>query len=266
MRYGERTWVEMDEMRKGNVVVVCPLGSLEQHGHHLPLLTDTCLVTGVAEGVHEKLQDKMLLLPTLWLGASDHHLDFPGTVSVPNTVYTQMIMNVVRSLVRAGFRRIVLLNGHGGNVTPGVQAITELANSCDACDDVFMALSSYWTIAAPVMKPEMHGMETRQLSHACEYETSMMLHLHEHLVHMKKAKGSVPPINSPFFHTELLGRVNVAQRFHRRTDTGAMGRPEKATAEKGASLLKAIVEEVSRFIEDFATWKDCPVAKPSRAS
>ncbi|MCH8840098.1 MAG: creatininase family protein, partial [Planctomycetes bacterium] len=83
MRYGEKRWIDIDAMDKDRVVVVCPIGSLEQHGHHLPLLTDTNLVTEVAERVEKKLSDKVLLTPTLWLGASDHHLDFPGTVSVP---------------------------------------------------------------------------------------------------------------------------------------------------------------------------------------
>jgi hypothetical protein len=81
VRYGDKRWIDIDAMDKDRVVVVCPIGSLEQHGHHLPLLTDTYLVTEVAERVEKKLSDKVLLTPTLWLGASDHHLDFPGTVS-----------------------------------------------------------------------------------------------------------------------------------------------------------------------------------------
>ncbi|MEO2045830.1 MAG: creatininase family protein [Pirellulales bacterium] len=93
--------------------------SAEQHGHHLPLLTDTYLVTEVAERVEQTLLDKVLLTPTLWLGASDHHLDFPGTISVPNTFYVEMIKNMVRCFVKAGFRRVLLLNGHGGNIAPG---------------------------------------------------------------------------------------------------------------------------------------------------
>jgi creatinine amidohydrolase len=261
MYYGDCRWVEIQELDKGRVVVVCPLASLEQHGHHLPLLTDTYLVTAVAEGVHRKLRDRILLTPTLWLGASDHHLDFPGTVTVPNTLYTEMIKQMVRCFVRAGFTRVLLLNGHGGNVTPGLNAITELSNSCDACDAAHLALASYWTIAAPVMGAERHGMQSKQLSHACEYETSMMLQLHKDLVVMSHAKASPPVVSTPFYHSEQLGRLSVAGRFHRRTETGAMGRPDLATAEKGASLLAAIVDEVAACIEDFAAWPDRPVLK-----
>ncbi|MBI2194178.1 MAG: creatininase family protein [Planctomycetes bacterium] len=262
MRYGDCRWVDIAAVDKKKVVVVCPLASLEQHGHHLPLLTDTYLVTGVAEEVHKRLKDKILLTPALWLGASDHHLDFPGTVTVPNTLYTQMIQNMARCFVKAGFRRIFFLNGHGGNVVPGVNALTELANSCDSCDDTLMVLSSYWTIARPVLSPDKHGMATPQLSHACEYETSMMLHLQKKLVVMKCAKASPPAIDSPFYHMEHGGRVDVAGRFYRKTETGAMGHPELATPEKGESLLRAIVAEVCAFIEDFSTWRDLPVLKP----
>ena len=131
MRYGDCRWVDIDAMDKDGVVVVCPIAALEQHGHHLPLLTDTYLATEVAERVEQAVPDKVLLTPTLWVGASDHHLDFPGTVSLPNTLYVEVIKNVVRCFVRAGFRRILLLNGHGGNIAPGTVAITELANECD---------------------------------------------------------------------------------------------------------------------------------------
>lgn len=262
MQYGNLRWVDIDALDKDQVTVVCPLASLEQHGHHLPLLTDTYLVTGVAQAVEKNLPEQVLLLPALWLGASDHHLDFPGTVSVPNSLYTEMIKNVTRSFVKAGFRRILFLNGHGGNVVPGTQAITEMSCQDDASDAAFLALSSYWTVAQPVMSAEQHGMATPQLSHACEYETSMMLHLHKDLVVMSQAKGIEPVLESRFYSSERLGRVNVAGRFHRRTATGAMGKPEEATAEKGASLLAAIAEEVTDFVRDFLTWQRSDVLGP----
>ena len=94
MRYGNCRWVDIQATDKDQIVVVVPTGALEQHGRHLPLLTDTILVTEVAERVEKKLSDQVLLVPTLWLGASDHHLDFPGTLSLPNTVYPEMIKHV----------------------------------------------------------------------------------------------------------------------------------------------------------------------------
>ena len=163
MKYGDGCWVDIEQSDKNKVVVV-PLGSMEQHGHHSPLLTDTYLVTAVAERVEHELREETYFLPTLWLGASDHHLDLPGTTSVPNHVYTIVIKNIVRSISSAGFRRIFFLNGHGGNVIPGTQAITELANESDEYNDRWMALASYWSVASPVMAAENHGMQTQQLT------------------------------------------------------------------------------------------------------
>ena len=261
MLYGNMRWTEIENLDKEQVVVVCPLASMEQHGHHLPLLTDTCLVSELAERIHERLEDQIALTPTLWLGASDHHLDFPGTLSVPITLYTEMIKNLLRSFVKAGFRRIFFLNGHGGNLGPGSDAIYEMANSCDECDSALVSIGSYWNIAQPAMAAEKHGMGSRQLSHSCEYETSMMLHLHRELVVMECAKGTEPVIESRFYSSENLGRVGVSGRFRRQSETGAMGRPDLATAEKGKSLLEAITDEVAAFIRDFSAWQHLPVLK-----
>ena len=253
MKYGDGCWVDIEQSDKNKVVVI-PLGSMEQHGHHSPLLTDTYLVTAVAERVEHELRDETYFLPTLWLGASDHHLDLPGTTSVPNHVYTLVIKNIVRSISRAGFRRIFFLNGHGGNVIPGTQAITELANESDEYNELWMALASYWSVASAVMAAENHGMQTKQLTHACEYETSMMLWLHGEIMRMNRVTSSPPLLDSPFFHSEHGGRINVAKRMSTWTPTGAMGGPQHATAEKGESLLNAITGEVVSFLRNFATW------------
>jgi creatinine amidohydrolase len=248
MRYANLRWTDIARLDKDRVLVVCPLGSIEQHGHHLPLVTDTALVTAVAECVEQRLADRLLLAPTLWLGASDHHLDFAGTLSVPNSFYVTMIKNLVRSLVRAGFTRILLLNGHGGNIAPGEAAIAEMANECDKCDRAIVALASYWAVAAAAMEPHRHGMESPRLTHACEYETSMMLHLHRDLVVLESARGEASP-EMP----EAPGTL-VAGRFPRRTSTGALGRPDLATPAKGASLLAAITDEVTSLAQQMLTW------------
>ncbi|MDE0301503.1 MAG: creatininase family protein [Candidatus Poribacteria bacterium] len=253
MKYGDGCWVDIEQADKNKVVVV-PLGSMEQHGHHSPLLTDTYLVTAVAERVENELREETYFLPTLWLGASDHHLDLPGTTSVPNHVYTLVIKNIVRSISKAGFQRIFFLNGHGGNVIPGTQALTELANESDEYNNLWMALASYWSVASPAMAAESHGMRTKQLTHACEYETSMMLALHGEIMRMDRVTASPPLLDSPFFHSERGGRVNVAKRMNTWTPTGAMGGPQHATEEKGESLLNAITDEVVLFLKDFATW------------
>src|ERR1051326_8464698 len=124
MLHGEQRWTQT--AANTDRVIVAPLGSLEQHGHHLPLLTDSMIGTEIARRAEAELRDEALFLPLLWVGASDHHRAFPGTVSISNSVYVEVLVDMVESLVSAGFRRIFLLNSHGGNITPGRMAIYDV--------------------------------------------------------------------------------------------------------------------------------------------
>jgi creatinine amidohydrolase len=248
MLYGNLRWIDIELLDKDDKVVICPLASLEQHGHHLPLLTDTHLVTAVAECVHKVHGENVLLMPTLWLGASDHHMDFPGTVTVSNEDYADIIKSIVASLVSAGFWKILFLNGHGGNVAPGEVAITQMADDSHECNESYIVLASYWSVAADSMAAEKHGMQQPSLSHACEYETSMMLHLHRDLVMMDQAVGYQE--GDPDFPPG----IRVAGRFNMKSETGALGTPELATVEKGESLLRAVTADVSALVEQMIDW------------
>jgi creatinine amidohydrolase len=256
MLYGHLRWTDIEALEKDELVVVCPLASMEQHGHHLPLLTDTLLVTAVAERVHDRLGESMLLAPTLWLGASDHHSDFPGTVTVSNKLFAEMVQSITASLVSAGFWKILFLNGHGGNVAPGEIAITQMADDSDECNEAYIVLASYWTVAADAMSAKRHGMTQPSLSHACEYETSLMLHLHERIVVMPNARGTT--IERP----DVPAGVRVAGRFNLFSETGALGSPELATAAKGESLLAAIVDEVAALVQKMSAWPERMAAGP----
>ena len=263
MRHGNQSWPEMERADREQIVALLPLGSMEQHGHHLPLLTDTLQVTAIAESAAARLGDRAALLPTLWVGASDHHLDFPGTVSLSVSLYTQVIKGMVRSLLRGGFRRIFCLNGHGGNEVPGTQALTEMVHESDLANAALLAFSSWWRIGSEAVGPEDIGMETPSITHACEYETSLMLHLHPDLVATDLAQASPPVLTSTYFHSEEGGAVKVAHRFNRLSKTGSMGRPDLATPDKGAALFAAVVGAAVDCIEEFATWSTFPETRPS---
>src|SRR4051812_26398356 len=109
MQFGEMNWPQTGAAAQRRPVVVVPLGSMEQHGHHLPLLTDSMIGAEVARRAEAALADTggaFLFLPTLWLGASDHHRSFPGTVSVSAPTYVRMITELADSLIGGGFRRL----------------------------------------------------------------------------------------------------------------------------------------------------------------
>jgi creatinine amidohydrolase len=250
MLWHELKWPDVAAVDK-NLVVVVPLGSLEQHGRHLPLFVDSIQVSEIAQRVEAAMRGEVLLLPTLWLGSSDHHLDFPGTVSVRPSLYAAVIKDVVRSILRAGFVRIFLFNGHGGNTTPASQALTELALESDVADAASLALSSWWEIGRAALSPEKHGLSTASISHACEFETSMMLELRPDLVKQHAAVEDEPAIKSEWLSN---GRVRHFHRFHRLTSSGSLGRPSAATAAKGKSMLDAVTVETIAFLREFAKW------------
>ena len=102
-----------------------PVAALEQHGHHMPLFTDSLLCGEVVRRAEERLADRVLFAPLQWLGNSDHHLDFAGTLSAPPRLYLDLLASLIDNFVTHGFQRIVFVNGHGGNHVPGEQAIFE---------------------------------------------------------------------------------------------------------------------------------------------
>src|SRR4029079_12703859 len=125
MNLTDLTWPAVKALDPATPVVF-PVAALEQHGHHMPLFTDSLLLGEVVRRVHESLGEKILMAPLQWLGNSDHHLDFPGTLSMRPRVYLGMLAGMLDCVIGRGCRRLVFLNGHGGNDVPGKQVVFEV--------------------------------------------------------------------------------------------------------------------------------------------
>lgn len=257
MKYGELKRPDIERMDKAHKVVMVPLGSLEQHGQHLPLLTDSLLGDEIAARVEAALPDTVLLLPVQWLGSSDHHLKFPGTVSVPSALYIEMVSHICECLLSAGFRRIFLHLSHGGNDVPCQEVIYRLGLRYRDREDFWIASAGYWALADDALRlPEM---ETARPTHACEYETSMVLAVRADLVDMSQALGQTVQTDSRYYVASLDGtrrsRVHVSLPFEHLTATGAIGRPELGTVEKGHRLLEAASARLIDFVQEFSQWE-----------
>lgn len=264
MLWHERSWPLIEAASK-ELPVVIPLGACEQHGRHLPVFVDSLQVSAIAERVDQCMGDKIMTTPTLWLGSSHHHLDFPGTISLRPSLYSQMIQEVARSVMAAGFTRIFFLNGHGGNEVPAQAGLTDLIATDDHADNCYLTFGSWWQVGKAALDPKRHGMKTGGISHACEYETSMLLFLRPELVQLDQARAHTPVLSSEWRNSPQHGsRVSMFRRFHRLTATGSMGDPTAATAQKGESMLDAIVEDVVKFLTEFATWPPLPSLRPTR--
>jgi creatinine amidohydrolase len=253
LQLGELNWTEARELL--DRVVVLPLGSLEQHGHHLPLLTDSMIGTEVARRAEAETAEDALFLPTLWTGASHHHRAFPGTVSISNDVYVRVLIDLLESLVGAGFRRIFLLNAHGGNITPARMAIYDVQIRHRNIEDLWLAFSSWWAIAEEQVAA-LENVEQKSVTHACEQETSMILRIRPELVKLEAATGTNIPFESAFYCPDFhrSSRVDIPRTFDQLSITGAFGYPEISTAEKGEALYAAAAAEVVSFIREFRRW------------
>ncbi len=253
MQFGERTWKEIEASI--DRVAVLPLASCEQHGHHLPLLTDTMICQELLSRAEAELGDMALFLPMLWVGASNHHRAFPGTVSLSNDVYKQVLMDILESLVGSGFRRIFLLNAHGGNQIPGHAAVYDVQLRHKDKSDLWIAFGSWMTIAGKQIA-DLEDVEQNKVIHACEMETSMILRLRPELVKMEAARGAKISFESAFYCPDFSrsSRVTVPRSFEQLSETGAFARPETATAEKGESLFDVTVGEIVAFVREFANW------------
>jgi len=246
------TWPDVKSLDFEELIVILPTGSFEQHGPHLPLTTDSDIVSAIAERVEQAMTDRVLLAPTLWPGHSTHHMHFPGTMDVPQMVYIQLITELGKSMASMGAKRVFILNGHGGNDTPLRAALRELKTAVPQTRFVF---ASYWTLAAKTLR-EVRESEPGGMGHACEMETSVMLHLHPERVKNKRAAGGGPPHADPYRKADMqyARPVFFINEFHEVTQSGVMGRPDLASAEKGRRFFDGIVEEVSAFVEHFLTW------------
>ena len=211
-------------------LVVIPTGSLEQHGHHLPLFTDTLIVTAVAESVEKRLPSSLLLTPTLWLGASGHHLAFPGSLSANFESYMGSIADIVDSLLRHGFRKFYILNGHGGNESPNDMVARKLKASNPTTT---IAQSSYFRFCSEAIAQTLEG-PLKVMRHGCEAETSLMMYLHPELVRREHLRNdglaSDPPLFGPIHHFDEI------------SEAGSVGYATLGSPEKGKVIFEAAIE------------------------
>lgn len=236
-------------------IAVLPLGAIEQHGPHLPVSTDFDIVSSVAREAEKKLAGDIILCPSLPFGSSHHHLHF-AALSLSVTTYTQVLVEIVDSLVQAGFRRIVLLNGHGGNITPGRQALALLSNKYDVGLKPNIVFATYWELASTYFSGAP-PMESPALSHACEYETSLLLYLFPEKVVRDKIQRSKRPLSNgyiPFEDDEPYRGVTMVKRTEFISGNGCSGEPQLGTVEKGKHLFNHAVNAFFEFIQSFKTW------------
>lgn len=232
-----------------NTIVIVPIASVENHGPHLPTGVDAWLGPEIAVRAARRAAHDVpvLVTPPIWSGLAEMHMSLGGTITLDLATFIAMVRSVVRSVVRQGFRRVLLLNSHGGNTA----ALTAIVNELGSEFNIAIAATSYWQLAAEQMATILE--DQAGIEHACEGETSMMLALHPELVDRSKLASAIGPTNPT--SAQLVGpNVFRWRAFAARSDHGAIGNPTRASAEKGERLLEAAADAVARLLRHEAFW------------
>jgi creatinine amidohydrolase len=258
-RYEKLTWPEINDAVALGKVCVVPCGSVEQHGPHLPLDVDIVCPQGVAYGAGKLVADKILVLPPVWYGYTAHVMDFPGTINTHYETFIKSVLDITKSLAYHGFKKIVLLNGHGSNM-PNLDLVARRTNLETDAECILAAWWNFLTVDKTFLPRWRESKFPGGCAHACELETSLYLYLDGDNVRKDKIESgdiSFNLENSPFNWVDLFGAgpATLISWTSSYTPTGVLGEAKLATVEKGRQAYEEAVKQLCRFV----TWfKDRP--------
>ena len=246
MKLAELKWPDVQALSR-DTPVIFPVAALEQHGRHMPLFTDSLLLGEIAGRVEAQFSTRVLLAPLQWLGNSQHHLDFAGTMSATPRTYLDLLASQFENFIAHGFRRLLMLNGHGGNDVPGKQVVYELRQQHRAQPGLLLLFATYWDLALTAPAAAHAGLQQTRMGHACEWETSMLLQIAPQLV---GDVAAVPPVEfGNAFEPATRGWV-----MPDRSPPGHIGDARHATAEKGAALLQVFTAGAASLVQRMLQW------------
>jgi creatinine amidohydrolase len=232
-------------------VVILPIGHTEQHGYHAPLSTDTLIIEAIGSGTAASVPAQAACLPVFPYGVSTHRRSFPGTFNVGGRGFEDFWLAVVDTLVGRGFTRFYLMSGHGGNSSFLVNVVKYAGEKYPEifCATAFLYLSGPTGVAALEEKRQsaLGGM-----GHACELETSLVLHLRPELIHLERAVDETDFISTPNYYMDWIegGSLTANPPWEDDTRTGAYGAGSLGTAEKGKYWLDVAVKEKVEHIAE----------------
>jgi creatinine amidohydrolase len=254
-RYEKLTWAEIPDAVDMGKVCIVPCGSVEQHGHHLPLDVDIVCPTEIARGAGRLVPGKVLVLPTVCYGYTGHVMDFPGTINNHWETFIQHVLDITKSLAYHGFKKILLLNGHGSNM-PNLDLVARRTNLETDAECILAAWWNLLTVDKEFMPRWRQGKFPGSCAHACELETSLYLYLDGDSVRkdlIRSEPASFNQENSPFNWVDLFaaGPATLVSWTSSYTESGVIGEAELGTAEKGREAYEEAVRQLVRFVEWF---------------
>jgi creatinine amidohydrolase len=243
----ELTAADLRDKARADAVVLLPVGSMEQHGPHLPVGVDTFLSEGVARATAEAIAGEMQIVvaPTLWCGMAEHHMALGGTFTFDIPTYRAVLLCLLSSLARHGFRRVLIINGHGGNIHALAAFVPDLTRETGLA----VRVVTPYDPAKPAMAKILEDQDG--VHHACEAETSMMMVIAPGTVRRDK----LPEAHGPMHWTLSPPSVARFRSFRDATPSGVIGDARRASAEKGGKLIAACRDTLIAVLRDPELWQ-----------
>lgn len=242
-KWREMTWIEAKERLQETDIALLPVGAIEQHGAHLPLDVDSFDAEHLCNCVAQACSNpKPLVLPVIAYGVSYHHDSFTGTISISNDTLSRLVYDIGMSIARNGIKKLVIINGHGGNdatLNYAAQMINRDAN-------IFVCVDTGETSDVDIYDL----IETPNDVHAGEVETSTTLAVRPHLVKMDQAQSDIPEFSSTYLDFTSKRGVSWHARTEKYSTTGVMGDPTKASREKGEKIWQIMIAHLVTLVED----------------
>jgi creatinine amidohydrolase len=230
--------------------VVLPVAAIEQHGPHLPLATDRVIAEHFAERLNGRFGSSVLILPTVAVGCSAHHMEFAGSLTVRHETFLNVCEQFLASAHKHGFRNFLVLNSHGGNRGICQVLLERFGAEHPNCR---IAVASWWHAAADALF-ELNETGPGGVGHACEFETSLMLHIAPQSVRIEAIE---PKVNSSTFdwaEEDLLraSRVSLYRSMKQITHNGVWGDATRANAAKGAKISEIVCKVLCSVLNDLS--------------
>ena len=249
VRWKELSAQDLSALAAAGAAVILPVASMEQHGPHLPVGVDTILCEGVCVAAAERVRHKVpvVVAPTLWCGMAEHHMAFGGTFTFDIPTYRAVLIAFLKSIQRSGFKRVAIVNGHGGNVSALNAFLPDFARET-ALD---LVATTYFELALPELGAILEHQNS--VLHACEMETSLMMVLAPGTVKMDRLDEAHGP-NFANSRDVLMPPVQRFRALNSFTANGVVGDARRASRAKGEQLLEACCSSLAAMVTDPQTW------------
>jgi creatinine amidohydrolase len=242
----DMSWPETQQALETVRVALMAVGSTEQHGPNLAMQADTAQAHAFATKLAQRFYPKVLLAPPLHVGISDHHMNFPGSLTLRPETFYAFLHDIIESLSHHGLTKFLLVNGHGGNAATLGMSLVRLKRELG----VEVAHLDFYRLAPDVSK---QYVVSEVWGHACEIEVSMSMYLAPHIVKTEQlAKGEVKSYPYTFNPGGGARKINYPYSFDTVTANGCLGDATQATREKGQAMIEVCLERAAEFLEEYA--------------